>query len=379
MGDIDKVNSIQESEKPDESKELSGREVVFIRCGMLMYALAFFALGLCVSYPLLFGRPSAAPRIDLLVDVAILVEILVWLVVFPFLTGTILCWYGLKWPLIPIKRKSETTSIPPSSYIAPPWLHINPYAIISFVLGVVYIWFGFGLLVSVFLYFMYPSLASMPRNAVSFVVVVTLLIVAGVRRCILAVKKGRLPIGWEDTVTYSNYLPIWRMVVMSLITSGIYHLQWFADVLEQLKKTLHVKLRPGWQSLGLIFPVCNSILAYQQFKLIDRVAQRAGVGMRFSPLVLTAWYTLVYVGVIYVLVFQWHSAAWVIWASLVALVFAGTCLLAVVQNTLNAIWLKEHLGLPVRDSFSKDQWSVVVCGWLMWGALVKYLAAYWPG
>ncbi|MFH1113227.1 MAG: DUF4234 domain-containing protein [Pseudomonadota bacterium] len=379
MGDVDKVNSIQESEKRDESRELSGREVVFIRCGMLIYALVFFAVGLCVSYPLPFGRPGAAPPIDLLVDVAILVEILVWLVVFPFLTGTILCWYGLKWPLIPIERKSETTSISPSSYIAPPWLHINPYAIISFVLGVVYIWFGCGFLIFIMLSTGYPTLAANLKHAESAAVFVSLIIVAGVRRCILAVKKGRLPIGWEGTLTYSNYLPIWRMVVMSLITCGLYHLQWFADVSEQLKKTLQVKLGPGRQSLGLIFPVYNSILAHQFFIHINHAAERAGVARGPSPLLLTVWYTLVYGGVIYVLVFEWRSAVWVISVSLLALVVSGTCLLAAVQNTLNAIWLKEQTDLPVRDSFSKDQWSEVVQGWCMWSLIAHFLPGYWPG
>jgi hypothetical protein len=300
-------------------------------------------------------------------------------VVFPILIGTILCWYALKWPQIPAQPEGETISVCPYSYIAPQWLHINPYAIISFVVGLVYIWFGSFLIIALSLVSVYPSSSPVPKHTVSAAVSVSLIIIAGVRRCTLAVKRGPLPIGWEDTVTYSNYLPIWRMVVMSLITCGIYHLWWFADISGHLKKHLQVKLRPGRRALGFIIPVYNSILVYHLFSCINRVAERAGVNKVLSPLLLTAWYTLVYVAMIYVLLFQWHSAVWAISVSLLILVVAGTCLLAVVQHTLNAIWQREQKDLPVRDSFSKDQWWIVLQGWLLWGLIAYFLPSYWPG
>jgi hypothetical protein len=346
---------------------------------MLIYAVVLLGGGLCWSYPLALIALDFNPLDGLPERLATALNFGVSFVVFPTLIGTILCWYAVKWPYIPAHAEVETISVSPSSYIAPEWLHINPYAIISFVVGLVYIWFGSFFLIALSFLPVYDRVSPMPKHGESLLVFATLVTVAGVRRCILAVKKGRLPIAWEDTVTYSNYLPIWRMVVMSLITCGIYHLWWFADVVEHLKRLLHLKLRPGWRALGLIIPVCNSILAYQCFSYISQAADKAGVNKVFSPLVLTGWYTLVYAGMIYVLVFQWNSAIWAISVSLLTLVAAGTCMLAVVQSTINAIWLKEQQDLPLRDSFSKDQWSVVVCGWLMWGAVVKYLPDYWPG
>jgi len=368
---------IELTDSAERPKELSDSEVLVMRYGILVCALVLLGWGLWWSYPIAILAPD--PLEGLLPGLASALSLGVSFVVFPILIGTILIWYAFKWPQIPAQREAETISISQYSYIAPQWLNINPYAILSFVVGLVYIWFGSCLVIAFFFVPIYPSSSPAPKHVGSAAVSVSLIITAGVRRCILAVKRGRMPIGWEISVTYSNYLPIWRLVVMSLITCGIYHLEWFADVSEHLKKHLQLRLRPGWRALGIIVPVCNSILVYQCFRYINQAADKADVKRGHSPLFLTAWYTLVYAAMIYVLVFQWHSALWAVTVSLLALVIAGTCLLAVVQATLNAIWLREQRDLPARDSFSKNQWSLVVCGWLTWSLIAHFLPGYWPG
>lgn len=89
---------------------------------------------------------------------------------------------------------------------------------------------------------------------------------------------------------HSNAQAPWRLVLLSIITFGIYEIYWFYRNWEHLKIHKNLKISPGWRTAGLFVPIYNIVLIYRQFRDIRDFAIQSACETYTSPEWLTFGY-----------------------------------------------------------------------------------------
>jgi hypothetical protein len=165
---------------------------------------------------------------------------------------------------------------------------------------------------------------------------------------------------------YSRAQPAWHMVVLSLMTGGLYHLYWFYRNWCDLREQAGVRTRAGWRAAGMLVPVLNFFLALRQFREVKQMASAQAVSGRASP----GWLAF---GYGFLSLAEFGMSIWPVELSRPGTVLAYTCaayaitlpatlLLVPVQRTLNGYWAAVEPGLPVRIRLSGRELLVLVAG-----------------
>lgn len=176
---------------------------------------------------------------------------------------------------------------------------------------------------------------------------------------------------------HSNAQAPWRLILLSILTFGIYEIYWFYRNWKHLKKHKGLNISPGWRTVGLFVPIYNIILIYRQFRDIRDFAVEAGCKTYSSP----GWLTFGYIilsGISFRLsLHEWKLtdpaellgiAIFVFFIFLLAL-----WLLVVVQKTLNDFWKKEQPGLEMRAKFSGGEIALLVIGGILWIRILRVI------
>jgi hypothetical protein len=179
---------------------------------------------------------------------------------------------------------------------------------------------------------------------------------------------------------YSNAQAPWRLVLLSILTFGIYELYWFYRNWKHLKIHKSLDISPGWRTVGLLVPIYNIVLIYGQFRDIRDYAAETGCKIYSSA----GWLTFGYIalgGISFKLsLYEWKltEPAELLGIIIVGLVIdlLAVWLLVVVQKTLNDFWKKEQPGLGMRANFSGREIALLVIGGILW--ILSLIGSFMP-
>jgi hypothetical protein len=142
-------------------------------------------------------------------------------------------------------------------------------------------------------------------------------------------------------------LPI-HLVLLSVLTLGVYEVYWFWRNWRDLRDNAGVDVSPGWRTVGLFLPVVNVAMVYQQLRVVSDAAASRGLTPSYSPLAVTAaFFALAFAG-------NW-TLVWMV--SLL-----NVLPLVPVQQTLNRLWQLEQPGAPLRERFAPHEMAAMFAG-----------------
>ena len=86
-----------------------------------------------------------------------------------------------------------------------------------------------------------------------------------------------------------------RLVLMSLLSFGLYTFYWLYKTWKHYKEHTGEKAYPIWHGLTLAVPIYGSFRAHAHFRTFGEIASRAGLDLRISPglafaIVLAGWF-----------------------------------------------------------------------------------------
>ncbi|RMF25346.1 MAG: hypothetical protein D6760_01245 [Deltaproteobacteria bacterium] len=151
-----------------------------------------------------------------------------------------------------------------------------------------------------------------------------------------------------EATEFSRGQPAAHLLVLSILTLGLYEFYWFHRNWRHFSEHLGRPLRPGWRTLGLLVPGLNIFLVYDQLRMIADAAGRAGVAVSYSPGVATA--------VFFALAFL--SNLTMVWALSLLTVLP----LLPVQETLNRFWVGQQPDRPMRREFTGAELLAMIAG-----------------
>ena len=129
---------------------------------------------------------------------------------------------------------------------------------------------------------------------------------------------------------YSNYQPLYKLIILYIITFGVYTLVWIYRTSKQLKEAnfnvnfckknkeeeMSGKISPPLRTIGLFIPIVNIIVLYETFKAIISYAELNKKGDYKSP-------------GFFIMFYLFLMAMWL-----------GFIPIAMIQSTLNKTWKK---------------------------------------
>ena len=83
------------------------------------------------------------------------------------------------------------------------------------------------------------------------------------------------------------YLPVWQLILFSVLTLGMYTIYWYYRTWKYLKDTTKQKMSAGWRTFGMTVPVVNLFVGFHFFQKIDRLAK-----LKMNPAFLAALFGL---------------------------------------------------------------------------------------
>jgi len=174
---------------------------------------------------------------------------------------------------------------------------------------------------------------------------------------------------------YSNAQPIWNLILLSILSFGIYEIYWFYRNWKHLKVHKNLNINPGWRTVGLLVPIYGIILIYRQFKDIDELLLKAKCKKFFYELS-PGGATLSYVffnflsarisnlpmkytqitptGLLAVMIFEIVFFLIAVWV------------LVDVQKMLNEFWEKEQPHFAIRTKFTNKEIAILLIGGVFW-------------
>lgn len=175
---------------------------------------------------------------------------------------------------------------------------------------------------------------------------------------------------------FSCAQPVWQIVALNVLTSGLYFPYWFFRNWRDLKNQLGMELNPWLRSLALVVPVLNLVMIYSQFQAIRKTARQKVEQCYSSPMMLTLGFLSFNLMMAFARLEKMQGSInglWLANASILFYLLLTTWILAVVQETLNNLWLTVQPDLPKKTGFSKVELAVLVIG------LAASAVTFYPG
>ncbi len=148
--------------------------------------------------------------------------------------------------------------------------------------------------------------------------------------------------------TFSNAQPVRHLVLLSVVTFGLYEFLWFYRNWRDVTVRAGLPAVAGWRTAGLLVPFLNIFLVYQQLRLIRDVVGEAGLEIPFTPGTLTAMFFLT-------AAIANVSTVWIV--SLFTIVP-----LIPVQECLNRYWQIEQPDASIREELTPAEFALAVVG-----------------
>jgi hypothetical protein len=151
---------------------------------------------------------------------------------------------------------------------------------------------------------------------------------------------------------YSNVQPLWQLILLDLVTFGLYFFYWSYRNWKHLKEYKRLDINTTRKALELLIPIVGIFFAYEQFVAFRDFSTEAGGKKSFDPV----WVTI---GLI---VFNIASRLPVPFWFLSFLVVVP---IALVQRTLNSAWAEVEPDLKVRRLPTIEDLLAVIVSWVV--------------
>jgi hypothetical protein len=160
---------------------------------------------------------------------------------------------------------------------------------------------------------------------------------------------------------FSNAQPLRNLVVLSIVSFGLYPTYWLYRNLKIVKAHKHLSIRPGWRTFGAFIPVLGWPVFNDQLQLFRETTSADGVATSFSPWQCT-------------LAFQLFSLLmWLVPLPWGLLGSGAVVFLLPVQRALNEYWMIEQPGLPTRQGYGAGEAALIISCGLVWLMIVVAL------
>ena len=153
----------------------------------------------------------------------------------------------------------------------------------------------------------------------------------------------------------NGQLPL-HFAALSILTLGLYELYWFWRNWRDLHRTLGMELQPFWRTLGLLLPIVNVVLVYDQLRMIREACSAHGIVPSYQPGLVTA--TFFAMAIAGNLTMFWPLS------------LLNVVPLLQVQVALNHLWEHVQPGAAVRVRFLRQEILAMVVGLIMTAAAV---------
>lgn len=164
---------------------------------------------------------------------------------------------------------------------------------------------------------------------------------------------------------YSNIVPIWKFVLLSIFSFPFYHYYWIYKNWDNIKRSFnsYEKISPILRTLGtFLIPIFGYFLIYKQFKIIRIEANK-----------INSNYFRINLLVILVLFFLVDSLGWKEFPYNLLVVFNFLPFIFI-QNELNIIWKKLRKYPIATRTLSFDEKLLLVLGFFSWTILTLYIS-----
>lgn len=149
---------------------------------------------------------------------------------------------------------------------------------------------------------------------------------------------------------YSNVLPLRREILLLIFGGDIYTIWWFYKNSTYLKNDYNRNINPGWRTLGFIIPIVNWFMYYYLLKDYKEILDKENIE-GYSPIENTLLY--IFIPVI--------GTFWT---------FCN------VQESINQLWIKKQIDLPVRRNFTNGEIVFMIIMFIITIFIIASLIAY---
>jgi len=147
-----------------------------------------------------------------------------------------------------------------------------------------------------------------------------------------------------------------HFAALSILTLGLYEVYWFWRNWRDLRRDLALELQPTWRAIGLLLPVVNVVLVYDQLRVIREACDARGIVPGYQPgLVAATFFAIAVAGNL--------TLFW-------PLSLLNVVPLLQVQVALNRLWEQEQPGATVRMHFAREEIVAMIAGLVMTAAAV---------
>lgn len=171
----------------------------------------------------------------------------------------------------------------------------------------------------------------------------------------------------------SSAQPPTHLAALSILTLGLYELYWFWRNWRDLRDELGVDVQPGWRTLGLLIPVVNVVLVYDQLRMLREQSDARGVPAEYSPGLVTAtFFAIALAGNLTTAVAGSMTTFW-------PLSLLNVVPLLQVQAALNRLWAHAQPGAIMRTQLGRHEIIAMIAGTILTvAALLETFGSFAP-
>ncbi len=158
--------------------------------------------------------------------------------------------------------------------------------------------------------------------------------------------------------SFSNAQPQQNLVVLSVVSFGLYPAYWLYRNLKALKAHRNLSINPAWRTFVAFVPLIGWPVFKDQMQLFLETAAADGVATAVSPWGCTLGFQLV------------SMTTWVLPLPWFVFGNAAVIFLLPVQRALNAYWAVEQPDVPARQGYSAGEAVLIVACSLVWLLIV---------
>jgi hypothetical protein len=154
----------------------------------------------------------------------------------------------------------------------------------------------------------------------------------------------------QQNKKYSNAQPLWQLILLDIVTFGLYFFYWSYRNWKHLKVYKRLDINPSRKALELLIPIIGIFFAYEQFVALGDFSKEAGGKRSFDPV----WMTIGLI--VFNIASRLPDPFW----------FLGLLVvipITLVQRTLNSAWAEVEPGLKVRKLPTIGDLLAVIVSW----------------
>lgn len=151
---------------------------------------------------------------------------------------------------------------------------------------------------------------------------------------------------------HSNGQLLWHLILLDLITFGLYFFYWSYRNWKHLKNYKNLDINPYMKALVLVIPIVWPFFAWNQFVAFRDFSKGAGARISFDP----GWMTIAFI--VFNAASHLPDPFW-------ALSLLTVVPITLVQRSLNSAWAEIETGLPSRKLPTIGDLLAVIASWVI--------------